>query len=291
MTKETRRHAAVDGKRATDDWMVPPEDIYIERDRKAPLYDPRVELPVLPEQVDVFRAQGQTKAITVRKNGEALEVMGGLQTLKTAMAFNAERKKEKLPPVLVRITLRKAPTDTAFLLFREADNLRRASLPSMLAHSLYEHHTQGVPVETSILYLGLDSPSHAKQLLAFYELHQNVKQAVDDGRLSLSRAVKRFKALSLEDQKKQLPGVIEGRDTTVHAPTKLKTGRPSITLIRNLWGNSQSLTQDQRNILNWIVNGGDPDEIVGKGTSKLLEVAEGGDAIESEDADAGDDDA
>jgi len=274
-SRETRRHQAVDGKRA-EDYFVDPDCLYMETDKRAPLYDPRIELEVLDSQVDVFAQLQQTKDVVVRNNGGRLEVISGLQTLKTILKYNKLRKKEGLPLAQVRITVRKAPTDADVLLFREAANLRRPSLPSMLATAVFQHQQQGIAIETSVTYLALDSVSHAQQLLKLYELHRSVKDAVDEGRLSLSRAVKRFKGMALTEQKEKLEEVISGRDPTQHAPKKLKTGRPSIAVVRKLYEYphiQEKLTKREVELLHWVLEGGDLDNIV-KGLSAAVSDAD-----------------
>jgi hypothetical protein len=261
-TKRTR--TALDAKRAPTAYDVDPESLYIELDPKSPRYDKRVELPVTDEHLAAYRITGQTKDVLAFKNGDRTEVIDGRQTVRVAIAINAERVRQALPKGTVRVQLRKVKDDSQFVMLREISNLRHTDPPSVKAEKAMTFlEVLKLPRDMVMLALGVKSETGLKQYLDLMDLIPQVRAAVDAGTLGIKEALRTFKAVRREDQaavlaelvgKKAAPASDGDNGNGDEAATKLKSGRPSITVVKRVYGHkfeTDPLSSRERALLGW----------------------------------------
>jgi len=261
--KDTK--TAIDAQRTSADYVIYPEDLYVETNPKHPLYDPRFALEVTAEQIETWAIAGQTKDIVCRKNGARIEVIDGLQTWKTAVAVNKNRKAHGAPLIQVRITL-KPMSDSELLLFRGIANKHRRSLPSMVAHQVANMVREGLPRESIVLAVdGIESERDLDRHLAFHQLAREVKDAVDQGEVKMSYAVRELGRLRLDEQPAAVARLlVEGR------PTAPKTGErarpfPAIDDVRRVHarsGTAEHMHPQAQAVLGWVAGKVTQDELL-----------------------------
>jgi len=263
--KKTEKKTAIDAQRTSADYVIDPEDLYVETNPAHPLYDPRWMLEVTPEQIETWQLAGQTKDIVCRKNGDRIEVVDGLQTLKTALSVNRNRRLHNLEPIQVRITLKALPSNAAVMLFREISNRRRVSLPSMIARQAATMLAQGVPRASVLLAVeGIGGQRALDRFLALHELSPEVKRAVDEGALSAGAAVARFKDMRLDQQPRALAEYLsEGGTQAPRPPGERTRPFPAIDVVRRVHAKAPTgLLVDAGVLLGWVAGKVTRDELV-----------------------------
>lgn len=115
METTAKRKTALDAQRGTY-FVVEPESLKIIEDKRHPLYDSRVELPLDDDFVESIAHFGVKKIIDVRKNGDRLEVVDGRRRTRGAVEANRRREERGLPRLTVRVVLEKGTDEDMDLL-------------------------------------------------------------------------------------------------------------------------------------------------------------------------------
>lgn len=94
--------SAIDAPRLNA-FLIEPEKLTIVTDKDHPLFDERVHLPIDDRLVHNIMAFGVRQVVTVRKNGDAIEVVDGRQRVRHAIEANKRLAKEGKETIRVRI--------------------------------------------------------------------------------------------------------------------------------------------------------------------------------------------
>ncbi len=230
---------ALKGKRAPATFERDPDDLYVETNPADPYFDPRSLLPVTDEQLETWSIAGQTKDIIIRKNGEREEVIDGHQTRAVASAHNARQRANGLPTVMVVVKLKRLPDVPSVLLFRQVAQLRRKSLPSMVAHAAHALDVTGTPHDRILLVM--DDLKDKRDLalhLKFHALGPEAKKAVDEKRIKMARAVALFGHLRLDQQADVVCDVLDREEKPTEKlltpDGKTGHGRPPASVIKRM---------------------------------------------------------
>lgn len=192
-------------------FLIEPEKLTIVTDKNHPLYDDRVNLPIDERMVLNIMAFGVRQVVTVRKNGDAIEVVDGRQRVRHAIEANKRLQKEGKEPVRVRILPEKG-TDadlfgvTVFLNEhrRDDDVMGKATKAQKLLH-------MGKTEDEVCLVFGITRQTlgNWQRLL---EASPKVQDAVAAGRVSPSAAAALAK-LPREEQNSKLGELIASAPT------------------------------------------------------------------------------
>ena len=171
-----------------------------------PLYDKRVRLPPDEKTVANIKFHGVHTPITVRKNGDAIEVVAGRRRVINAREANIELKTEGKELVRVPCMTAKAEdADLLGILISENEH-RRDDTPMAKARKLKKLLALGrTETEASIVF-GVSKQS-IKNWSKLLDLSKKVQKAVDNGKLAASAAIE-LHELSHEEQDEQLEGAI-----------------------------------------------------------------------------------
>lgn len=238
-TKKTGGGQALPGKRAPATFERDPDDLYVERNPADPCFDPRSLLPVTDEQLETWSIAGQTKDIIIRKNGDREEVIDGHQTRAVASAHNVRQRANGLPAVRVVVKLKRLPDVASVLLFRQVAQLRRKSLPSMVAHAAHALDVTGTPHDRILLVTDEIKDKRDLSLhLRFHALGPEAKKAVDEKRLKMSRAVALLGLLRLDQQADLIESVIaceqKPAEKMLTPDGKTAHGRPPASVVKRM---------------------------------------------------------
>lgn len=198
--------------------LIEPEALSLIRDEKHPLYDPRVEWPVDPNEAFYkdIKARGVTDPVKVRRNGvdkqgrDILQVVDGRQRVQTLMHLNAHEplpdgKKRKLKVLFVD------GDDKAMILISLASNsMRKDETPFSRAVKMKMALEQGASREEVAQACGWGTPAYGQrqveQHLALLSMVPEVQQAFNTGGLPIG-ALGQFATVPREEQAEVLATV------------------------------------------------------------------------------------
>jgi DNA-binding CsgD family transcriptional regulator len=190
-------------------FMVDPGRLVIigidEGDESHPLYDVRVKLPLDPGMVGSIRAVGVREPVTAIVDGDKIYISDGRRRVLHTRAANKELLKLGEPIRLVPVVAEKkseAVMHLAPLLGEHLNNHRVNDQTITRAEKASRFLARGYSREDVALSLNVDVAT-VKHYEALLELSAPVRKAVDEGRLSVSAAVK-LGGLDAEEQAAKL---------------------------------------------------------------------------------------
>ena len=188
--------------------FITPDKLVLVTDKKHPLYDPRVDLPVDEALVLSIMDVGVLEPALIHKNSENgdIEVVDGRQRVKATLEANKRLRKAQKPSVSVPCLVRRG-TDVELLGVSGSTFIRQDDTPlgkATRARRLMEMGRSEVQVAVS---LGC-TPSTIKNLLGLLDAPVAVRNAVESGKIAASTGYQLAKAPPGE-QKKRLAEVLE----------------------------------------------------------------------------------
>lgn len=196
-----------------------------------PLWDSRIDLPVVEETVHNMMAHGVLEPITVRKNGDVAEVIYGRQRVKHAREANRRLKKLGRKAIRVECKVRRGDADGKLVALGFSENHhRRDDTPLNQAKQAKRLLDMGYVEEEILAELSVSRPTF-RRWMKLLELTAPVQRMVDSGKLS-SVAAAKLADLPREEQEEKAKELVEAGAGTAagaaaHARAK-KTGGPVV---------------------------------------------------------------
>ena len=222
---------AFDFKRGTL-FMIDPDDpnLIIIEDKKHPLYDPRIELPVDEALVLSVMADGVQSPIFIMKDNEDhAVVVAGRQRVRAAREANARLKKKGEVTMDVPARLFKGTEADLFGISVTENEIRRNDSPMMKAKKANKLILMGKSNSEVAIKFGV-TPTAIGNWLKLLECSAKVRDAVDREQLSATAATK-FIGLTHPEQDKLLDELLAAQPTMlkVDGMSKALAVQPGIT--------------------------------------------------------------
>lgn len=181
------RTAVPDAKRGTF-FVVSPESLVIIDDPSHPLYDKRESLPLDDGFVESIVEFGVRQIITVRKNGDRLEVVDGRRRTRGAIEANKRRADRNLPALSVRVVLERGTDEEMDLLMVLGNRGRVDDDPVTLAEKA-QRLVAKVGEDRTALALCTDVRT-LRSILKVLDLAPEVRSQIQAGEVKYSAAIK-----------------------------------------------------------------------------------------------------
>lgn len=209
---------ALNAKGKTDVYQFDPDDVVLVDDKKAALYDERVDndfkeslvlnMMFAPDGVPL----GVLEPTLGRRNPETgkVEIIDGRQRTKAAREANKRLKKQGVEPIRLPVMLKRATDQRAVAMLISSNEHRTEDSPLAKARKAQRYIDLGRDEKEVAVLLGVGE-STVKNLLRLLDAPAAIKNAVDAGKISASDGYK----LSREEPgeaKKKLDKLL------VHAP-------------------------------------------------------------------------
>lgn len=253
-----------------------------------PLYDERIKMPLDEGLVRNIRKFGVLETVTVRKNGERVEVVAGRQRVRATREANRRNSEEGLQPILVPVFVKRPRSDGDALgvMISENEN-RQDDDPLTRAAKASRLLDFGATEEDVAIAFGI-SRQTVRNLLALMELSDKVKKAVSQRQISATAAIE-LRDLTHTDQNAKLAEMLDvGATSTSEARRQRqarqngasatpRAKRPGIKTLRKVADDEEfvsGLSADARAILQWVLGDDNAARRVKGLTSVLKEESE-----------------
>lgn len=226
------------GAKRADLLLFDPTELVIVKDKKHPLYDERIHLPLSEGLVRNIMLHGVLEPIIVRRNGQKengeaiVEVVAGRQRVRAAIEANIRLEKEGGIPIFVPAVIRRGE-DTSMLAVMISENeIKHSDEILIKARKAQRFLDRGHTTADVAIVFGVSEAS-IKNYLALLDCDQTVQEAVGSGELAADVARKLSK-LTHKEQKKALKemvktGATKGRKAHAQADgASGKTGRTAL---------------------------------------------------------------
>lgn len=189
-----------------------PEDVKLITDPNHPLYDERVHEEPSPEFVANIDHLGIIEPITVRRNGDVVEVAIGRRRVKAARIANVERRKKGLPPHQIYAIVQRGDDATMQEVIAAENEARKNDSPMNRAKKMQRLATLG-RTEEQIACVFCCSRATVKNTLALLDLDETVQKAVERGTIKPVFAAKELARLPREEQRTKLKSLVDAGAT------------------------------------------------------------------------------
>jgi ParB family transcriptional regulator, chromosome partitioning protein len=188
--------------------MLDPEKVKIVTDKKHPLYDERVNLPVSEALVKNIMVHGVLEPVIIRKNPENgdVEIVAGRQRTKACREANKRLDKEGSEKIMLPATVRRGDEVSLVGVMASENEIREGDSPLVRAEKMQRLLNMGKTEDEVGVYFGCGKAT-VKNSLAVLECTAPVRKAVDDGQINVTAAYGLAK-LEPEEQKKTLEKMI-----------------------------------------------------------------------------------
>lgn len=187
-----RRKQALPGKRMNAFSMDPNELIIVGLDTgdgpEHPLFDERVHMPLDEGLVRNIKAFGVLQAITVRKNGDRVEVVAGRQRVRAAREASRRNVEEGMEPIKVPCFVRRGKDPSMLGVIISENENRQNDDPVTRAQKASRLMDYGQTEEDVAVAFGI-TPQAVKRLLSLLDLDDKVQTMVSKRKLSYSAAI------------------------------------------------------------------------------------------------------
>jgi ParB family chromosome partitioning protein len=201
---------AIDAHRVNA-FLLEPERLKVVTDKKHPLYDPRVELPVNEQLVLSMMAAGWHGTMQVWKDGDQVVVLDGRQRTKAAVEANKRLKNAGREPLLVRVEVERS-TEANLYGIQALLNEGRTTVSDMeRANILTRLIAFGKTEEQAGAMLGLDK-AQTRRTLALLDCDKRVQDAVEAKQIKPTAAA-RLSKLPREQQVETLKEILAAGPT------------------------------------------------------------------------------
>lgn len=175
----------------TATWDPPETGLVLITDKNHPLWDPRLEMPLLRQRIDNFKVFGVREPIGIRKNNETgqFEVFKGRRRVQHLRAANAELVAEGKPRRTIPCIRRQFSDREAVAEMAIENGHREEESPYDQAVKLRQLiNVQGYTARDAALIYGLSEDTIAKRL-ALLEMVPEFQLAVVTGQIAPTTAV------------------------------------------------------------------------------------------------------
>lgn len=193
--------------------LFDPNKLVIVTDKKHPLYDERVELPIDEGMVRNIMVYGVVEPIVVRKNGEQddgtpiVEVVDGRQRVKNAREANRRLEEEGKEAIRVSAVQKRGDNAGLFGVMISANEIRQDDTPMTRARKLGRYLAMGRTEEEAAITFGC-SGTTIKNYLLLLDAGEVVQKALEKGQISMV-AAKKLAVLPEAERETALAAVIE----------------------------------------------------------------------------------
>lgn len=217
----------------TNAWLFDPEQLKLVTDENHPLYDPRIHLPTDEAMIRNIMVNGVIEPVIVAKEGQEVVVVDGRQRTKNAIEANKRLTAEGKEPVKVTCIIRRGDDASLFGVLISANENRQDDTPLGKAEKLARYMAMGRTEDQAAIAFGVSIVT-IKTWLAMLTLSEKVRQAVDEGVISATAAVK-LVDLPRPEQETALNSLVEsGSKTSGRNVEKVKNGnRPAIAKMKS----------------------------------------------------------
>lgn len=263
---------ALPGAKRLNAFAMPPEELTIvgldtDEGPEHPLYDERVKMPLDEGLVRNIRKFGVLETVTVRKNGDRVEVVAGRQRVRATREANRRNDEEGLQAIMVPVFVKRPRSDGDALgvMISENEN-RQDDEPLTRATKAARLLDFGATEEDVAIAFGV-SRQTVRNLLALMELSDKVKKAVSQRQISATAAIE-LRDLTHADQNVKLAQMLDvGATTTSEArrqrrarqngtSAEPRAKRPGIKVLRKVAAAKEfvsELSPDARDLLQWVL--------------------------------------
>lgn len=263
---------AIEASRGTH-FLVDPEKLFLVRDEKHALYDPRVERGISDEMVASILSRGVIEPIIARKNGEKIEVIDGRQRTLNAIEANKRLRAQGAPTISVPVILRKDDDADAAEISVTLNEIRKGDDIITKAEKAKRLSDMGKSDGDIARAFGVSSVS-VKTWLRVLDLAPAVRAAIRKGEITASDAVKELADLERDEQIKLLEklknsgSTLRGKKTTAGDGEANKPKKTSaVSRLRLLYRDEnalETLTGRERAIIDWIFGTASDGDLVEK---------------------------
>lgn len=249
--------SAIDAKRGTI-FHVDPETLTLIIDKAHPLYDPRVEKPLLESMVLNVKNRGVRLNVRARKLGDQIIVVDGRQRVRAAIEANKRLKAEGMKPLLVPLVITSGDDKELFNESVFLNEQRQDDDPFEKANKCKRLMDMGYSAEDAAESFGVNVLT-IKNWMKLFELDNEVRNAVKSGKIAVSSAIQ-LADLPIADQRSALSTLIQTGATVANAnkiargkTVSEKTARPGLTALRSALEQSDAIPEDCKTLLDWVV--------------------------------------
>ena len=181
-----------------DTFAFNPDDLTIVTEKSNPLFDERVNLPLVEETTLSIMEHGVILPVVVRKNGPLVEVVDGRQRVRHCREANKRLVAAGQPIKMVPTTLRRDDDSEAFGVMIVTNEHRENDTPLVRARKLKRYLDGGGSMDGAQVLFRC-SKSTLATLLALLECSTPLQRAVEEGKLAVD-AARELSKLPREDQ-------------------------------------------------------------------------------------------
>ncbi|WP_447988310.1 ParB/RepB/Spo0J family partition protein [Achromobacter spanius] len=185
-----------------------PEDLVLVTDRKHPLFDERVFLPLNEAMVLNIKDQGVIQPISVWKDPELGQtlVVAGRQRVKHTMEANRRLQAEGAKPLLVPGVIRRGSAIKVAGAMISENEIRQADTPLGRAKKMADNLARGYGEDDLAVLFGCNIAT-VRSSLALLDCPAAVQNAVESGQISVTHA-KALSKLPAQDQREKVAELI-----------------------------------------------------------------------------------
>lgn len=243
----------------TNAYSFDPEELVLVTDRKHPLYDPRIELPLDEALVRNIMCNGVIEPVVIAKQHDQPVVVDGRQRVRAAVEANRRLGAEGKELVRVTAVIRRGDESNLFGVSISANENRQDDTPLGRAQKCARYLAMGRSEEEAAITFGV-TLNCVRQWLKVLECSPVVRKAVEEGKIAASAAAQ-LADLEPDEQESALASAIEdstknGKKATARVVAKAagKTSakmRSRREILKRL--EEPRLPKDYRLALLWVV--------------------------------------
>ena len=248
--------SAIEAKRGTI-FHVEPETLTLITDKSHPLYDPRVDKPLLESFVINIKNRGVRLNVRARKLGDQIIVVDGRQRVRAAIEANKRLKADGLKPLLVPLVITTGDDKDLFNESVFLNEQRQDDDPFEKANKCKRMLDMGYSPDDAAESFGVNVLT-IKNWMKVYELDNSVIAAIKSGKINMSSGIQ-LADLPVAEQRDALTKLIEAGPTVAIAQkiargkvVEEKQVRPGLAALRSVL-ESEGLPEDCKTLLDWIV--------------------------------------
>lgn len=257
MAKDSKLVYGASGK--TNVLTFEPENLHLVTDKKHPLYDERIHLPISEAMVLNIMDQGVLEPIIVWKDPETglSCVVDGRQRVRHTLEANKRLLKEGKEPLLVPAVAKRGSAVRMAQAMVSANEIRQADTPLGRAKKMSDALDRGLDEDDIAVLFGC-SVQTVRATLSLLDATQAVREAVEAGTITVTQA-RQLASLKPEEQRekvKQIETATAG--TTGHEKARrqrqvLGEAKPRIKSRKEITKALEDASGEYAEALRWVL--------------------------------------